>query len=208
MSPAAVSRSVYGVFTPTTKAQLNFVDRDSVNSQLVDALRTPGKHLIVYGESGSGKSTLLLNKLRQTYSGHVTTQCSAAMTYDQLLLDAFGQLNPYYTQGLSRQKTRSISPAVHAASLQISISLSRVDSEQQNRVVPPQLTAQRLAQFLGEQNMCWVVEDFHKMPAAQKVPFAQSLKIFSDISTDYPDVKTVTIGATETGCIFLKGASF
>ena len=56
--------------------------------------------------------------------------------------------------------------------------------------------------------MCWVVEDFDKMPAAQKVPFAQSLKIFSDISTDYPDVKTVTIGATETGCIFLKGASF
>ncbi len=28
--------------------------------------------------------------------------------------------------------------------------------------------------------MCWVIEDFHKMPPKEKIPFAQWLKIFSE----------------------------
>lgn len=56
--------SVHAVFTPTTQVRVNFVQRSSVNDRLVDALMTPGKQLVVYGESGSGKSTLLLKKQR------------------------------------------------------------------------------------------------------------------------------------------------
>lgn len=194
--------SVQQVFTPTTPAQANFIDRKQVTNQLVDALRTPGKQLVVYGESGSGKSTLLLNKLRQVYSAHVTTQCSAAMTYEKLLLDAFDQLDPFYVTGRSSQKSRSLSPSIHADFLRLRASvdatLARTTSLAVDRMLPPQLTAQRLARFLGEQGMCWVVEDFHKMPASEKLPLAQSMKIFSDMSSEYPDVKTVIIGATET----------
>src|SRR6201999_2025803 len=59
--------SVYQVFTPTTQARVNYVDRPEINDQFVDAVQTPGKQLIIYGESGSGKSTLLANKLEELY---------------------------------------------------------------------------------------------------------------------------------------------
>jgi hypothetical protein len=197
-----MSYSVQQVFTPTTPAQVNFIDRKQVTNQLVDALCTPGKQLVVYGESGSGKSTLLLNKLRQVYTAHVTTQCSAAMTYEKLLLDAFDQLDPFYVAGRSSQKGRSLSPSIQADFLRLRASvdaaLSKSTGLTEDRMLPPQLTAQRLARFLGEQGMCWVVEDFHKMPVSEKLPLAQSMKVFSDISSEYPEVKTVIIGATET----------
>jgi hypothetical protein len=192
------SYTVYEVFTPSTQAQVNFVDRASVNSQLMDAINTAGKQLIVYGESGSGKSTLLMNKLRDTYLTYITTRCSKAMTYEQLLLDAFDQLNPFYTQGRSGNSTRRISPALQASFVSISANLSKSSGEQQTRALPPQLTAQRLAEFLGAKSMCWVVEDFHKMPPEEKKPFAQALKIFSDVSTEYPEVMVIAIGATDT----------
>jgi hypothetical protein len=196
------SHGVYEVFTPTTQAQLNFVPRRAVDDQLIDALRTPGKQLIVYGESGSGKSTLLLNRLRQVYPAHITTRCSTATTYESLLLDAFDQLDPYYLQGRTAQKSRSVSPALVAGfwkfKASVEANLSRGSTEAEARVLPPQLTAQRLAEFLGAQGMCWVIEDFHKMRIVEKVPFSQSLKIFCDASAAYPDVKTVSIGATGT----------
>lgn len=190
--------SVYDVFTPSTQAKLNFVDRASVNSQLMDGIYTAGKQLIVYGESGSGKSTLLMNKLRDSYLAYIVTRCSGAMSYEQLLLDAFDQLDPFYTQGRSSNSTKGISPGLQAAFVSIKASLSRSVDEQQSRALPPQLTAQRLAEFLGAKSMCWVVEDFHKMPPEEKKPFAQALKIFSDVSTEYPDVMVIAIGATDT----------
>jgi ABC-type oligopeptide transport system ATPase subunit len=190
--------NVHDVFTPSTQAQVNFIDRASVNSQLMDAIYTAGKQLIVYGESGCGKSTLLINKLRDSYASHIVTRCSKAMTYEQLLLDAFDQLNPFYTQGRTSESGKNINPALQAAFIKVNANFSKSENEQQNRALPLQLTAQRLAEFLGALSMCWVVEDFHKMPPEGKVSFAQALKIFSDVSTQYPDVKVIAIGATDT----------
>jgi len=140
--------------------------------------------------------------LWQTYPAHITTRCSTATTYESLLLDAFDQLDPYYLQGTTTQKSRNISPALTAGFLNFKASLaaglSEGSSQAETRVLPPQLTAQRLAEFLGFQGMCWVIEDFHKMLPSEKVPFSQSLKIFCDVSANYPDVKTISIGATET----------
>src|SRR5688500_6621566 len=53
------------VFTPHTRAQINFIPRlvDDVSDTLVESLQTPGRQVVVYGESGSGKSTLLHKKL-------------------------------------------------------------------------------------------------------------------------------------------------
>ena len=195
--------SVHDVFTPTRPAaRLNYVARPALDNRLVDALRTPGKQLIVYGESGSGKSTLLRNKLQEVYEAHIKTQCSSAMSYDQLLLDAFDQLDQYYTRNTATQSSRSVTPSIaadfKAIRLGLNANLAKGASSTQERILPPQLTAQRLAIFLGELKMCWLIEDFHKIREDQKALFAQSLKIFSDMSDTYPEVKTITIGATET----------
>jgi hypothetical protein len=199
---ARARHGVHDVFTPTRPARLNYVQRPALDSQLADALRTPGKQLIVYGESGSGKSTLLRNKLAQFNTRYITTQCSAAMSYEQLLLDAFDQLNPYYIHEKSAQRNRSISPGVaadfKAIKLSLDASTGRSAGEVQERILPPQLTPQSLATFLGELEMCWVIEDFHKIRDDQKTLYAQCLKIFSDMSDKYVKTKTITIGATET----------
>jgi energy-coupling factor transporter ATP-binding protein EcfA2 len=195
--------SVFDIFTPGTQAKVNFVPRnDSVTTQLVDALNTPGKQIIVYGETGSGKSTLLLNKLQQVYTNHITTQCTTATTYESLILDAFDQLGPYYVQTKTKGRAKSVSPSIGAdfrlIKASIDANLSSSEGVGQARVLPPQLTAQRLAQFLGAQEMCWVIEDFHKMPATEKSPFSQSLKVFCDTSAAFPKVKAIAVGATET----------
>lgn len=172
--------SVYQVFTPTSHARLNFVPRDTVSDDIVDVLRTPGKQLVVYGESGSGKSTLLLKLLEQTYPDHITTQCSLATKFDQLILNAFDQLDAYYVETQSDQRTNSRTQSVVADFFRIKATIeagsSRSIAVSGRRVVPPQLTAQRLGQFLGALGLCWVIEDFHKMNSSEKLPLAQSLR--------------------------------
>jgi len=194
--------SVYGVFTPTTQATLNFVPREAVNDQLVDALRTPGKQLIVYGESGSGKSTLLLQKLKETYGGHITSRCSVNLTFDQLVLNAFDQLEQFYVDGSASARSKSTTAGLVADFSRIRASIESSSGSEETtttkRIIPPQLTAQRLGQFLGAQELCWVVEDFHKMQEAEKRYLAQALKVFSDLAAEFPTVKIVAVGATET----------
>ncbi len=196
MSPNVYS--AYEVFTPTTQAKLNFVPRDSVNDQLVDAIRTPGKQLIVYGESGSGKSSLLLKKLEELYSDHITTRCSGASTEQSLVLDAFDQLAPYYESAVKETEYRGRSLTMAFRTIQGQIQRSQTTESEQARALPPQLTPQRLAEFLGAQGMCWVVEDFHKVSEPEKRFFGQMMKVFSDTATEFPSVKMVAIGATAT----------
>ena len=194
--------TVFDVFTPGTQARLNFVERDGVNEQLVDALRTPGKQVIVYGETGSGKSTLLQNKLDQLYENHVTTRCHQSMSFDQILLDAFDQLAPYYEEGgryAIEQTTRSsLGADFRAIRASLDMSASTTSETSLARVLPPQLTPQRLGQFLGSRKICWVIEDFHKVADEVKTPLAQALKVFCDLARDYREVKIVAIGATDT----------
>lgn len=200
-SPAA-GYDVFQVFTPTTQARLNFVERPGVNDQLVDALRTPGKQIVVYGETGSGKSTLLQNKLNQLYEGHVVTQCHASMTFDQILLDGFDQLAPFYTDSATNGQEASVSSSLGVdfwkLKANIDANTGHTAQHESRRALPPQLTPQRLGEFMGARRICWVIEDFHKVAPEQKVPLAQSLKVFCDLAREYRDVKVITIGATGT----------
>ncbi len=68
----------------------------------------------------------------------------------------------------------------------------------QQRIVPPQLTAQRLATFIGQAGCCRVLEDFHKMPAAEKTKLSQLMKVFMDMAVEFPRLKIVAIGAVNT----------
>lgn len=190
------------VFTPTKPARIAFVERDSVNDKLVNSLSTPGKQIVVYGHSGTGKTTLLVNKLTQLYERHITTRCMKGLKFEQLILDAFDQLAPFYTQ--ERQQVKRIAGGIdfNASYLILQAKLnaqSSVDTSQKEmRILPPQLTPQALGRFLGNQNACWVLEDFHKIDASEKDKLSQLMKVFMDLSDDYPDLKIIALGAVDS----------
>lgn len=190
------------VFTPTKPARIAFVERDSVNDKLVNSLSTPGKQIVVYGHSGTGKTTLLVNKLTQLYDRHITTRCMKGIKFEQLILDAFDQLAPFYTQ--ERQLAKKLSGGIDldASYLMLQARLSAhssVDASQKEaRILPPQLTPQALGRFLGAQNACWVLEDFHKIDESEKEKLSQLMKVFMDLSDDYPELKIIALGAVDT----------
>lgn len=190
------------VFTPTKPARIAFVERDSVNDKLVNSLTTPGKQIVVYGHSGTGKTTLLVNKLTQLYERHITTRCMKGLKFEQLILDAFDQLEPFYTHERQRViKTISgvdLGASYLALQAKISSQSSLDSSEKESRILPPQLTPQALGRFLGAQQACWVLEDFHKIDEGEKVKLSQLMKVFMDLSDEYADLKIIALGAVDT----------
>lgn len=144
----------------------------------------------------------MVNKLTQLYEQHITTRCMKGLKFDQLLLDAFDQLEPYYTS--ERQKTIKTSSGIDLGAtykmLQAKITSSAAtdSAEKQARILPPQLTPQALGRFLGAQGACWVLEDFHKIDEGEKEKLSQLMKVFMDLSDEYPDLKIIALGAVDT----------
>jgi len=193
---------VYDVFTPTTPARLTFVEREIILKKINNAIRTPGKQMIVYGNSGGGKTTLLENKLHQLYESHITSRCMKGITVNELMLNAFDQLSRYYVS----EETQSTKLTVKASLKQDYLTIkSSIEASSENntqtkkqRILPPQLTAQSLAKFLGECNSCWVIEDFHKVENDEKNKLSQLMKVFMDEADTYRTVKIIAIGAVDT----------
>jgi energy-coupling factor transporter ATP-binding protein EcfA2 len=97
------------VFTPASPAIACYVPRgEKVNDKVVNALKTRGKQIVVYGHSGSGKTTLLLNKLNQVYEDHLTSRCMKTTTVEILMLDAISQLSPFYEVERSNIEKKSV----------------------------------------------------------------------------------------------------
>lgn len=193
---------VRDVFTPTKPARVAFVERDRINEKLVNSLTTPGKQIVVYGHSGTGKTTLLANKLTQLYEKHITTRCMKGLSFDQLILDAFDQLAPFYINERSVARIDKLGVDLGATyemlQAKIAASTSTESTEKQSRIIPPQLTPQALGKFLGAQRACWVLEDFHKVEQTEKEKLAQLMKVFMDLSDDYGDLKIIALGAVDT----------
>lgn len=192
------------VFTPTRQAKLTFIERlgNDLNNDLVDALRTPGTQIVIYGHSGTGKSTLLFNVVNRIYENIIITRCTSDITYEQLILDAFDRLNIYYEATSTKKNITSIGFSLSGEYLFLKSSLNATRTNESTttsqRLLPPQLTAQRLAEFMGAANCCWIIEDFHKTRVDQKTKLSEQLKVFVDTSEQYPNVKTILIGAVNT----------
>lgn len=187
------------VFTPTSPAMLSFVEReDRVNDELVDAMRIPGMQIIMYGPSGAGKTTLLINKLNQLYENHIITRCMIGMTMEQIILDGFDQLNSFYTSASTSTVKTSISSELKSSYLGLKALVENQIQETSTRLLPIQLTAQRLAQYFGSSCNCWVLEDFHKIDPSEKVKLSQIMKVFMDSSYNYPDLKIIAVGAVDS----------
>lgn len=191
------------VFTPSSPAIYCFVPRnEKINDRLVNALKTRGKQIVVYGHTGSGKTTLLLNKLRQTYDNHITSHCMKTTSVDSLLLDAFSQIAPFYESEKNNIQKTARETNVQATFLEIKNNIKMSNANEagikNTLLVPPQLNAHNLAKLLGERKLCWVIEDFHKVEDLEKTKLSQTMKIFMDCGTDYPELKIIALGATQT----------
>lgn len=193
--------STYKVFTPTSPAQSSFIERGKkLNSHLVDALRTPGKQIVIYGHSGTGKTTLIVNKLNQVYENHVITRCMDGMTFENLIIEAFDELDEYFVSSQTTSSGLQIAPKISLSYQEIKSSISLIEinkgkSKSQQRLLPPQLTAKRLGTFFGASNTCWILEDFHKIKGDEKTRAAQLMKVFMDMSMDFENLKVIAIGA-------------
>lgn len=197
-----VSNKLEEVFTPNTIAKLTYVKRELIEDDLEKYIKLPGKQIVVYGHSGSGKTTLLRNTLIKLEQKFIRVHCEKSTTFEDILLQAFDELNAYYISEHSITLTNKISSEIKAdykaISTKISSEISSSTNEKAIKIVPPQLTPMKLAKFLGEAECVLVIEDFHKVIDVEKQRIADVIKIFIDSANEYPNVKIICIGAVGT----------
>ncbi|MCM1284352.1 MAG: hypothetical protein NC180_10625 [Muribaculaceae bacterium] len=191
------------VFTPTSSANISYISRISVEKKLKKALDIPGKQIVIYGHSGSGKTTILNHIVKEQHLKTITSRCTNNSTIDTIILDAFDALNPYYTESTNVSHKESLSSSIASEYLGIKSSISGTlensVGEVQKRVLPPQLTIQRLCDFIGSAKALWIIEDFHKIPENEKSKISQMMKLFMDKAVDYPNSKIIVLGAANNG---------
>lgn len=183
------------IFTPNTVAKLTYIKRDGLDHDIENYINIPGKQIFVYGHSGSGKTSLLRNKLKDLRRDFIITHCESKTTYEDLLLQAFDKLERFYILEKSSSNTNSGSANLKNDYVSISSLIESKNELKRSRIVPLQLTAQKLAGFLGEAKTVWIIEDFHKLQECEKKKIADVVKIFVDAANDYPFVKIICIGA-------------
>ncbi len=190
------------VFTPSSAAVLTFVERPELINQIERALLIPGMQIILYGHSGGGKTTIIENVLKRKKTGYISSNCMLNTTMDELILDAFDKLNPFYTTNHTTTNTVTIGSEIKASydviSSLLKSEIKKDFAETKSRVLPIQLTPQRLAEFLGAAEIVWKIEDFHKVNSEEREKLAQILKIFVDTSNKFKKVKIIAIGAVGT----------
>lgn len=195
-------QSLESVFTPTTSAKLNYISRTTIEDKVNRAIKIPGNQIILYGHSGSGKTTLIRNVLEKNNRNFIVTSCINGSTVNELIVNAFDKLNPYYSSESTFKISSKISSTIKASYGKIEASLSSENSEETSekfvRVLPVQLTFERLGSFLGAAECVWVIEDFHKVPEEEKQKLSDIMKAFVDIANDFEKVKIVAIGAVAT----------
>lgn len=190
------------IFTPSQPADITFVERNEINRRLERALKTPGKQIILYGYSGVGKTTLLTNKLKESQIKYIKTNCITGMTINDIILDAFNQLDIYYPIEKSKSKSNSGSIDLNISFWVIKAGIKDENKSEtkvsHKRAVELPITPQNLAKYIGAKDLCWVIEDFHKIEESHKKQMAQIMKVFMDSSTEYNKLKIVALGAVNS----------
>lgn len=176
------------VFTPGKIATINYLNRPELEKRVQKALDTPGVQLILYGHSGSGKTTLVRKVLKRNKINFVRTQCKADMKFEDIILNAFDDLNTYYVSEKTSKRSLMVSHSIKADCESIAAEISQmneISSEQRMvRLLPPRLTPQRLSGLFRNIGLVWMIEDFHKLAKDEKQKLADVIKIFVDESNE------------------------
>ena len=190
------------VFTPASAAEVNYVARPELENNIIEEIQTVGKQILLYGHSGSGKTTIIRSIIHQLGRKYIRTHCEKATTFNDIILDGFDNLDRYVISEKSISEKSSITSSL---SLEIQMIKSQIAASSEmsagvrcTRILPPQLTPQRLAKMIGESELVWIIEDFHKVDDAEKKRIADLLKFFCDNANDYSQSKIVCIGACES----------
>lgn len=196
------------IFTPAKAADINYIERKEIDSLLSSEMSTPGKQIIVFGHSGSGKTSSVRNLLKKNHYVFIRTHCESSTTFEQLILNAFDALNVFVISGKSRKHTSTLKGELALEYNNIKASIGTETTREEcntfSRLLPPQLTPQKLAQFMGEGEIVWLIEDFHKVSSEEKVRIADVIKIFVDNANDYSSSKIICIGACQSAHELIK----
>lgn len=191
------------VYTPTKSAIISYIVRKNEENKLRKALKIPGKQVVIYGHSGSGKSTMLNHVVDEMGIQTITSRCTDISTIETIILDAFDQLDPYYIDTTTNAVKSGVSASLGSDYMGIKSKLLASyevsDTQQNKRALPPQLTIQRLADFIGQAGAVWVIEDYHKVVTEDKTRISQMMKLFMDKADKYPASKIVVLGAADKG---------
>ena len=196
------------VFTPASSAELTFVRRASIEKKFDNQFRIHGRQIIVYGHSGSGKTTFLNKYFKENKISVITIHCDSGMSFDQILLNSFDQLNQFYKKekSFTREESAGLYGGIESSAFksQAKLTSSEASISSFARLVNPQITPQRLADALGCSKRILVIEDFHKLEECEKKRLADMLKVFIDQSNHYPRLKVICIGAVDTAREIIK----
>lgn len=193
-------RETSEVFTPVTPANLTYIPRSDAEKQFKRALNTIGKQIVVYGHTGSGKTTMLYNILKDFNKTAITSRCTRGLSIHELLYDAFNQIGSYYTDQTESEKGNKIKTklGIPLFSFNFGIESSENEKEIRKRIVEFQKNPNQLAKTLGELEVIWVIEDFHKLDSEPKRELSQIMKVFMDIANEYPKTKIIAVGAVDS----------
>jgi hypothetical protein len=211
--PLPAVNLVSKVFTPGKPAGAGFVSRPSEEILLKNLLKEEGTQVLVWGESGAGKTSLVLKVLGDEGRRSIKTRCEATTTYDAILASAFDKLQAMRLSSASNQETYTVGDVADIGGGKLPAKFSRKEELATGRtddwtsVVPAQLTSEALAIRLGVKGLIWVIEDFHKVAKNVRDQLADAMKVFSDESSDHPQLKMIVLGAAETSSDILEAPS-
>jgi hypothetical protein len=185
------------VFTPSSFPEKTFVERQDVSGRLATYLEMPGRPICLLGPHRSGKSVLAVMKVKQLFKRHVHVICKTTTTFDQLVLETFNALSPYYDQARNPSDDSTpprISPNFirSAATDGKKTTISR-----EQRGLPPQLTTRALAGFAVEANAAWIIDDIHKLASQELVKVAEAMREWQALVLDNGYPKMVVIGTEQ-----------
>lgn len=190
------------VFTPSSSAKLTFVDRYIIYNRLLIAINTPGRQVIIYGPTGTGKTTLIERTLETLYPKHIRITCTANLGFDELLHLVFVNLDKHREKNSSQSKSTRFSPSVEfnlaLVKGKIEAQFSKENTIAEKYSISSEEFAQILADYLGQEHCCLVLDDFHLLQTAVKETVAATMKVFTDLADTYSDLKIIVIGTVNT----------